>query len=389
MNEVFDCRRYRADVAERLRSALDACSRWRTATAQELWGAIQATGEKQRYGFGNEEIQLRQLWPRPALAEADRWLPEAVNEGAVRCKALRQLAQRVLGDEGVEAVLAKAGQSEVESLLAERSRLDAASEGVEQILERTAVEYRKAMSAGHVSKQGLSRIETAHRWYFESIETLNAVDELIEKRLDVASTATLGTALSETRSLIRKTASLPWWLDGTLELVAFAKTQSRAWEIVQPLLKEGVGEGFRELVFRNIERIGPQADQYESFPVQGEASKRVYEWALVGPADDRYRLQLLAPLPSRRARTLEMRVVDKRGGASRDWHSAKKQGTDPASPAWLPGRIMMLEGVAFRWIESRDGREVYAKVTATLDLVPGPLVLVDCGTNQVLKPFAS
>ena len=53
------------------------------------------------------------------------------------------------------------------------------------------------------------------------------------------------------------------------------------------------------------------------------------------------------------------------------------------------GRLMILEGVVFRWTKGKGGISTHAKVKAAFEPAPGPLVLVDCGTNQVLEPFAN
>jgi hypothetical protein len=384
MLKPFDVMRYHAESAERLRYASAICCDWSSASAGQLWDAIQATGEKQRCVFG--DLRALKLWDTNAISRADKWLPAACDEGIEQCAKFRERAEQLLGAESGKPQ-AKASQEDVEKLVGDRLRLDAAVVGLEWILGRVAASQRAWKRKGGELGHHVRVIEKVFLQYGECLGILNAVDELFVQRLELVSLAARGNRLNGARAIMQARGDMPWWLDGTLELIEFAKTQKRAWQVVQPLIKEGVGDRFRDLIFENIDRDGPLEDRFQRVETPSGEQKRIYEWTLWGPQNQPYRLQLITPPPSRRSRLLKMRVVNATAKGSRSLGRQPDRQEEVASPSWLAGRLMILEGVVFRWITSSDGRDVTAQTAATLDLGPGPLVLVDCAINSVLEPY--
>jgi hypothetical protein len=397
MNYEFDLDSHRKSTLERLQGTLDQACTGRPS-AKQRWHGVEATGEVCRNGFRKLQGSVKDLDQQLCyFAEVgEEWLLASIEHGVQELKEYSIRVKRLLSGDAVDSLRSKVlhkeveGQREVEELISDRIRFDAAVEGLDWILVQPALRKRAGKKRSGGREHRSSVIEHAYLQFSDCLAILDDVDDLIERHIDVVSSVARGNLLNYTRSLIPSKSVLPFFLDGTLELVEFAKKDRRVWAIAQPLLKEGMGEDFREAIFSNVEAAGTrEKNRLKSLETPGGELKRVYEWRLSGPERVPYRLQLVTPSPSRRKRVMEMRVRPL--NSMKDEAESGRQPQGILSPSWLAGRLMILEGVVFRWVASRAGSSCEAKATAVLDpsidLSDDPMILVDCQTNEILQPL--
>jgi hypothetical protein len=180
--------------------------------------------------------------------------------------------------------------------------------------------------------------------------------------------------LRRMRSLFFGRRSLPWWLDGRLELIAFARTRPDIWESCESSLSEYPYPG--PTVAKIVGRIGGKghrAGQTASVLRDNKGVRcRVYTWRMREGAG--FEVELLAPLDiGKRCIHLRLRT---------------SSGREPAESTWLTGRVMCLNGLMLHWTKTcRDG-VVGVELATVGEPMPksGPLVLVDLFTQHVLEP---
>ena len=200
---------------------------------------------------------------------------------------------------------------------------------------------------------------------------------------DVAQT----TLLIEMRALMPADASLPWWLSGTIELVSLARTLRDRWPVLANIYQEaGEGPAFVYDVVQHLD--GDGHDRRE--PSRQERGSFIYEWILpkTGAEGDECRLELVAPPPQSGRRTIKLRLAGRQANTRRAMTADSRHRQDRSVPehAWIAGRMMFLNGLMLRWTV-HEGK-VEAQLRSDVPPLPqtGDLLLVDCLTNQLLRP---
>jgi hypothetical protein len=378
MQQQFDPDSVRQEITRQLHAILTAPNDAElTVNRQQLVREIEAIGawdtyQCEWYGFEMRKW-LRKRWESAAFADA-----AAASKEATKLRQIQDTLTRLVTENRESHFESPRVAADVMGLLKDRMNAELFGHGcgyaLEAIEKGPRVRREGPRKALHKDCELLAG-KRKQMWaaYQEAAKENRGYDERMQLDLALLSTAPRD-ELRRMRSLFFGRRSLPWWLDGRLELIAFARTRPDIWESCDSSLRESLYPG--RTVAGIVGRIGGKGHRVgQAASVlrdnRGVACK-VYTWHMREGAG--FGVELLAPLDSR-IRCIHLRL-------------RTSSGREPAESTWLTGRVMCLSGRMLHWTKTcRDGVVGVELETVGKPLPEsGPLVLVDLFTQQVLEP---
>ena len=287
--------------------------------------------------------------------------------------------------------------------LRERMRADAVLEGIEWMCEQMLfLDSPKKLSATLCDMP--SELQSAVDGLSETIHDLDT--SLQRCRWEISGLAQTS-LLSSMRSAIPDRQWLPWWLSGTLELISLVRLTPQAerlhevWKARESTMRSIEYRTYTEMlesaVVTSLDGRGVPVNEPTSTIESKEGTFWAYDWMYKSDGD-KCRVRLIAPTaswdPAKRRPALKLQFGDAYATqptprpdvlSQKAWHLRNLEDV-------LVGRMMFVNGLMFRWIDSGESRPLCATLhTRRSPPLPesGQMIMADCQTGVVLQPLTN
>jgi hypothetical protein len=392
----FDKPTQRTVLRNRLVSAMEKRrSAGKECAAGPFLEAIEAVGYWVKWGLPRRTLAA--YWPDAGQQEI---ASQAITAADEVCKAVNALALEAEGWwGGVEPFRGSRRAVERVSaadLLKERMRAAAVCEGLESVCELASQQANgQGQSSGHYEIPG--ELSTAQDRLSKTIHDFDrALQRYRWEICDVAETR----LLSIMRAPLRPRALLPWWLNGTLELMSLAaKTPAgrrlrESWKSRgSAMLRTEYSYYLEQMTQEFVSALhgkGLPVDRSAPSREEGGQFVRKYDWRYDSDASPT-RIRLVAPVGDTGRSKLKLRLVESESDEllTPSYRLSRQRSVTLGVGEELLGKMMFLNGLMFRWCDMGDNRPPQAHLSErSPSRLPGSgqLILVDCQTRNVLKP---